>query len=211
MENTNENTQVVENNEDTSTETKPTIDLNKFDEGRKEPKKETELEKLQRELIETKRNLEKSEERANKFKSSFDDAASELAKKKKADRDIAKTLEQEDAEKEAMRKQLAEYEMKQKKTDLLYSFRDNMGITQEMSDSIVSAIYYNDTNEVSIGDLQIAFSSVIDFVREESFKKGYETRDTEMASNKPRSIGGVKGETIEQRKIREYSEKRSRK
>ena len=211
MENTNENTQVVENNEDTSTETKPTIDLNKFDEGRKEPKKETELEKLRRELIETKRNLEKSEERANKFKSSFDDAASELAKKKKADRDIAKTLEQEDAEKEAMRKQLAEYEMKQKKTDLLYSFRDNMGITQEMSDSIVSAIYYNDTNEVSIGDLQIAFSSVIDFVREESFKKGYETRDTEMASNKPRSIGGIKGESIEQRKIREYNEKRSRK
>lgn len=211
MEKTNENTQVVENNEDTNVETKPTIDLDKFDEGRKEPKKETELEKLQRELIETKRNLEKSEERANKFKSSFDDAASELAKKKKADRDIAKTLEQEDAEKEAMRKQIAEYEMKQKKTDLLYSFRDNMGITQEMSDSIVSAIYYNDTNEVSIGDLQIAFSSVIDFVREESFKKGYETRDTEMASNKPRSIGGIKGESIEQRKIREYSEKRSRK
>lgn len=175
--------------EETTKETKAKLDFEKFDNAKREEEKLTPEERYQREIAELKAKAQAAEERAMKIKQAFDKAASdrnELSKKvdevkQSANAPLEKLKEYE--------QKLQEYELKEKKTNLTLSLTESLGVNKEMSDKIVGAIYHEDTNELSIGDLEMALRELVSDVRENAYKQGYEARETEYASGKPRSLG----------------------
>lgn len=175
--------------EETTKEAKAKLDFEKFDNAKREEEKLTPEERYQREIAELKAKAQAAEERAMKIKQAFDKAASdrnELSKKvdevkQSANAPLEKIKEYE--------QKLQEYELKEKKTNLTLSLTESLGVNKEMSDKIVGAIYHEDTNELSIGDLEMALRELVSDVRENAYKQGYETRETEYASGKPRSLG----------------------
>lgn len=195
----NENNEIVE----TPEEVEARIDLEEFDRNRVEVKPTDELEKLKNEL--EKERLEKA-----KFKSSFDKKASEAAKLTAQLRTVEKESVEPVERLSQLEQQLANYEFKEKKTNLLYSLTETLGVGKDMSNKIVSSIYNEDTNSLVVGDLENALRELVDEVRETSYEKGYETRDTEHASGKPRSLGSQKEMSIAEQKKQEYLNSRNR-
>lgn len=201
----------VEENNLQQTETgEQKIDFDKFDKGNEEKPELDEAAELKKEVERLKAEKEAAEERAKKFKNSFDKKASEVAAlnrqlsdtKKEVEEPIEKLLEYE--------QQLAEYELKEKKTNLLYSLTETLGVEKDMSNQIVSAIYNEETNELSVGDLENALRELVNNVRETAYNNGYETRDTEFASGKPRSLGKQENLSLADQKKQEYLEKKNR-
>ena len=201
----------VEEKEETKT---PSIDLDKFDKGREVKKEETEtddLAKLKAELEKERLRAREAEERAKKVKEAFDKAATDRAK---LNRKLQQTSEeaQEPLSKLAEYEQkLAEYELNEKKTNLTYSLTESLGVNKDMANPIVSSIYNEDTNELSVGDLENSLRELVTSVRESAYKQGYETRDTEFASGKPRSLGRQEQLSAAELKKQQYLEQNKRK
>lgn len=200
-----------EKTEQDDTKTEQQIDFDKFD-ANKEPEEEKvdDVTELKKQLEKERLKAQEAEKRAQKVKDAFDKAASDRAK---LNRQLQKT---ESEAQEPMEKlleyeqKLAEYQLKEKKTNLTYSLTESLGVSKDMSDELVGAIYHEDTNEVSVGDLEIGLRKLVDHVRKAAYEEGYETRDTELASNKPRSLGNNKGLSIEEQKRQEYIERHSK-
>lgn len=199
------------NLEEKEAEKKQNIDLDLFDEKKDKPKDETnELEILKEELEKEKAEKEKALERARKFKDSFDKKASEAAALTAKLRDTEKEVEAPVIKLTELEQQLAEYELKERKTNLLYSLTESLAIGKEMSEKIVQAIYPETTNELSIADLELALRELVDEIRTISYQKGYDTRDIELASGKPRSLGKQETLSLADKKRQEYLEKTKR-
>lgn len=207
-----ENTEVKDlQNEETGKEVKPIIDLEKFDkEKNKKDEPVNEIEQLKQELIAAQKKADDEAKRALAFKKSFDTKASEVARLTGELRETKKDAEEPNEKLLEYQQQLAEYELKEKKTNLLYSLTETLHVGKDMSDKIVSAIYSEGTNELSIGDLELALRELVDNVRDISYRKGYETRDVEYASGKPRSIGQRENLSLADQKKQEYLEKKNR-
>lgn len=199
----------VNNQEEQNENTEPTIDFDKFDnpKGKDEEKEVDELTRLKKELEAEQAARKKAEEERQRYKDSFDKKASEAAKRSREAREAAKAAEEPLQELEAYKAELEEFKLREKKTDLLYGLTEELGISKDMSETMVGAIYHEDTNELSIPDLVTSFRTVVEDVRKSSYEQGYETRDKEIASGKRRSLGNPKGETVAERKLREYEEK----
>lgn len=166
------------------------IDFKKFDNAIKEEEKLTPEEKYQLEIEKLKAKAQEAEERALKIKQAFDKAASDRnALTKKVD-EVKQSANQPLEKLREYEEKLKEYELNEKKTNLTLSLTDSLGVNKEMSDKIVGAIYHEDTNELSIGDLELALRELVNDVRKSAYQQGYETRETEFASGKPRSLGG---------------------
>lgn len=191
-------------------EAKSTINLDKFDKPKEAENGLSEVEKLKKELDEERKARAKAEDERQRFKDSFDKKASEVAKKNRELRETSKLAEQPLEELEAYKQQVAEFQLREKKTDLLYSLTEELGISKEMSETMVGAIYHEETNELSIADLVTSFRTIVDEVRTASYEKGYNTRDEEKIGSKPRSLANQKGETAAERKRREYLENNAR-
>lgn len=166
------------------TETKESsIDLDKLDKVNEPEKEENELEALKRQLAAEKKARERD-------KLARDKAMRERAELSRAVKEKEKELEEPNAELEQLRAELAERNLKEKKTDLLLAATNRMGINQDMAQTIVNSVYHPDTGEVEIDSLVDALTTIINDVRKIENEKGYHKRDTEIASGKPRSIGG---------------------
>lgn len=193
-------------------ETKPKIDLDKFNKKNdkdKEPELD-ELAALKKQLEQEKAEKLEAEERAKKFKRSFDNKASEAAKLTARLRDTQKDLEVPNEELANYKQKVEQLEFENRKRDLLYSLTENLGTSKEMAGKFVSAVYNEDTNGLVVADLELAMRELVDEVTEISYKKGYETRETELASGKPRSMGNTKEMSVAEKKKQEYLERRQR-
>lgn len=193
-------------------EAKPKIDLDKFNKKNdkdKEPELD-ELAALKKQLEQEKAEKLEAEERAKKFKRSFDNKASEAAKLTARLRDTQKDLEVPNEELANYKQKVEQLEFENRKRDLLYSLTENLGTSKEMAGKFVSAVYNEDTNGLVVADLELAMRELVDEVTEISYKKGYETRETELASGKPRSMGNTKEMSVAEKKKQEYLERRQR-
>ena len=129
-------------------------------------KKELEAERTARAITETK---------AKKNKDAFDKAASD----RKLLSDKARALEARDEPNEKLteyQEKLEAYELKEKKNEALLGLTEIVGINRDHANLIVSALYNEDTNEVSVPDLMDTFGQVIRDVITASQKKGYDLR-----------------------------------
>lgn len=191
--------------------TTPTIDLDQFDKGSK-PEEDTNdpLVAMQKELEAKERELKEALDKADRNFKAQDKYSRELAEIK---RQSATEQEKEQFEKERleeMEQKVREYELKERKTELKYSLTESLGITSDASDTIVGAIYDDITGQVSVPNLESALREIVTQVREDSYKKGYETRDTEVASNKPRSIGKPENDNVFDQANNEFLKSRGR-
>lgn len=189
LDNVNTSTEETNVEETKEQEVEAKLDFDKFDNAKKEQEQLSPEEQYQREIEALKAKAQAAEERAMKIKQAFDKAASDRnALTKKVDE--VKQSANEPLEKlREYEQKLQEYELNEKKTNLTLSLTESLGVNKDMSDKIVSAIYHEDTNELSVGDLEMALRELVSDVRENAYKQGYETRETEYASGKPRSLG----------------------
>jgi hypothetical protein len=187
--------------------TEPVLDLDKFNKGN-EPKEGelTEYEKLQKELEAERAKAKAAEERAAKAKAAFDKAASDRARLNRELQETEGRAEEPLEKLQEYEQKLKAYELNEKKTDLTYGLTEDLGISKDMSNQIVGAIYNEDTNELSIGDLKLALRELVNNVRKVAYEEGYKTRDTEVASGKPRSLGGQEKVSAAEAKRRAYLE-----
>lgn len=187
--------------------TEPVLDLDKFNKGN-EPKEGelTEYEKLQKELEAERAKAKAAEERAAKAKAAFDKAASDRARLNRELQETEGRAEEPLEKLQEYEQKLKAYELNEKKTDLTYGLTEDLGISKDMSNQIVGAIYNEDTNELSIGDLKLALRELVNNVRKVAYEEGYKTRDTEVASGKPRSLGGQEKVSAAETKRRAYLE-----
>lgn len=177
----------------------PKIDLDKFDKN-KDSKKEDKGESIES----LKAELEKERLAKAKFKKSFDNKASEAAKLTAQLRETEKEAVEPIEKLTAMEIKLAEYELNEKRTNLTYGLTEKLGIGKDMAQELVSAAYDSDTGEFSVGDFENALVKLVDSVRDSSYQKGYEIRDAEFNSGKPRSLGGEKNQSAADIKKAEY-------
>ena len=195
--------QVVEVVEEVVEPVERRIDLDKFDKTKQAVEPVNELEQLKAEL--EKERLEKA-----KFKQSFDKKASEAAKLTAQLRTVEKDSVEPIEKLSLLEQQLAHYQMTEKKTNLLYSLTESLGVGKDMSNKIVSSIYNEDTNEVVVGDLENALRDLVDEVRQASYDNGYQTREKELASGKPRSRGSQEPVSAAEKKRLEYLAQRGK-
>lgn len=198
------NNEAVETPEETPEKTpEKAIDFGKFDSG-KEEENLTPEEKYEKELEELRAKARAAEEKAEKIKRAFDKAASDRAALTKKVDEVKQTAEEPLEKLQEYEQRLREYELNEKKTNLTYSLTESLGVNKDMSDKIVAAIYHEDTNELSVGDLELALRDLVSGIRETAYQEGYKTRDTEVASGKPRSLGGQETGDVFDDKLAEY-------
>lgn len=188
------------------TETEPTVDLSKLEANKGKDNELSELDRLKAELEQEKLLRAEAEDKERRAKAAFDKKASEAAKKSREAREATKMAEEpleKIAEYEA---KIAEFELNEKKNDAFLGLTEIIGITKDHSQLLVSSLYHEDTNEVSVPDLVENLGVVLTDVIKQAREDGYNTAVQEAASGKPRSIGAQKGETVAQRKQREYLE-----
>lgn len=176
----------------------PTIDLSKFDKN-----KEQKVEKVD-DVEALKAELEQEREKARKFKAAFDKKATEAASKTAELRDAKKESNEPIEKLTALELRLAEYELNEKKTNLTYGLTEKLGIGKSMAQELVSSVYNPETGEFSVGDFENSLIKLVEDIRDASYQKGYQTRDTEHASGKPRSLGSKEPQSAAERKRAEY-------
>lgn len=190
----------------------PKINLDKFSEKNKE-KEDTELDELsalKKQLEQERADKLAAEDKANKFKRSFDNKASEAAKLTARLRDTQKDLETPNEELANYKEKVEQLEFDNRKRDLLYSLTENLGTSKEMAGKFVSAVYNEDTNGLVVADLELAMRELVDEVKAISYTNGYETRETELASGKPRSLGKTEPMNVAEKKRQEFLNSRKR-
>jgi len=188
-------TEVEETNEEQ-------IDFNKFDEGNKPKEEPTPDQKIK----ELEARAKAAEERAARVKKALDKATSDRASLSRELQEKEQAVEEPLEKLVQYEEKLRAYELNEKKTNLTYSLTETLGINKEASQKIVGAIYNEDTNELSVGDLEMALRDVINSVRNSSYQEGYKTRDTEVASGKPRSLGQTKAQDVFDEKLHLYKQ-----
>lgn len=207
------NTEQVKNNEQTETpeeqQVERAINFGKFDSANQEEKLTPE-EKYEREIEKLRAKAQAAEERAMKIKQAFDKAASDRAALAKKVDEVKQTAEQPIEKLREYEEKLREYELNEKKTNLTYSLTESLGVNKDMSNKIVAAIYNEDTNELSIGDLEMALRELVTDVREAAYQQGYETRETEIASGKPRSLGNQDSGDVFEDRLAAYQQQNKR-
>jgi DNA repair exonuclease SbcCD ATPase subunit len=165
------------------------IDLDKLDEINQPEEELSETEILKKQLAEANKRAEELERQRQKDKEARDKAMKERAELSREVKKKEEALQEPNEELEMLRATLAEKELAEKKTNLLLASTDRLAINQDMASKLVDAVYHPDTGEVDVDTLVDSFTTIIKDVREAEFEKGYNLRDNEMASQKPRSIG----------------------
>lgn len=170
------------------------IDLDKLDAINKPKKEVSELDQLRADLKAQTERADELERKRLKDKEARDKAMKDRAALSREVKEKEKALEEPNEELALLRSVLAEKELAEKKTSLLLAATDRMAINQTMAGNIVNSVYHPDTGEVDVDGLVDSFTAVINDVRKSEFERGYNLRDTEQASQKPRSIGGEQQE-----------------
>lgn len=193
-------------------ETESSIDLDKLDAINKPEEELSEIEKLKVELKAEKERADELERKRAKDKEARDKAMKDRAALSREVKEKEKALEEPNEELMELRAIVAEKELAEKKTNLLLAATDRMAISQTMAGNIVNSIYHPDTGEVDVDGLVDALTTILGDVRKAEFEKGYNLRDTEKSSQKPRSIGGQSTElTPEQEALERYKQRTNRK
>ena len=187
------------------------IDLDKLDKINEPEEELSEVDKLKQQLKEANDRAEEAERKRQRDKEARDKAMKERAKYSRELEEKEKALEEPNEELEKLRAALAEKELAEKKTGLLLAATDRLAISQPMATSLVDAVYHPDTGEVDVDTLVDSFTKIITEVRNTEFERGYDLRDTEMASQKPRSIGENKGVMTPEEEALERWMKRNKK
>lgn len=165
------------------------IDLDKLDKINEPEEEVDELEFLKTQLAAEKKRADEAEKARKRDKEARDKAMKERAQLSREVKEKEEALQEPNEELELLRATLAEKELVEKKTNLLLASTDRLAINQNMASKLVDAVYHPDTGEVDVDTLVDSFTTIINDVRKSEFEKGYDLRDTEMASQKPRSIG----------------------
>lgn len=187
------------------------IDLDKLDKINEPDEEVDELELLKTQLAAEKKRADEAEKARKRDKEARDKAMKERAQLSREVKEKEEALQEPNEELEALRATLAEKELVEKKTNLLLASTDRLAINQGMASKLVDAVYHPDTGEVDVDTLVDSFTTIINDVRKSEFEKGYDLRDTEMASQKPRSIGEQQDMTPEDEALNNYLKRRSRK
>lgn len=193
---TNKNEEIVEK--------ESSIDLKKLDKVTEPEKELSEVEQLKQQLA------------AEKAARARDKAARDKAMKERAElsrkvKEQEQAIEEPNSELEELRALLAEKDLKDKKTDLLLAATDRMAISQEVASNIVNSVYHPDTGEVDVDSLVDSFVTIINDARKQADLEGYNRRDAEVASNKPRSVGGNKENlSVEDTVLEKYKQRYQR-
>ena len=193
---------VVETNKNEEKES--SIDLEKLDKVNEPEKELNEVEKLKQELA-----AEKAARARDK--TARDKAMKERAELSRKVKEQEQAIEEPNSELEELRALLAEKDLKDKKTDLLLAATDRMAISQDVASNIVNSVYHPDTGEVDVDSLVDSFVTIINDARKLADIEGYNRRDAEVASNKPRSVGGTKEKlSVEESVLEKYKQKHQR-
>lgn len=187
------------------------IDLDKLDKINEPEEEVDELEFLKAQLAAEKKRADEAEKARKRDKEARDKAMKERAQLSREVKEKEEALQEPNEELEALRATLAEKELVEKKTNLLLASTDRLAINQDMASKLVDAVYHPDTGEVDVDTLVDSFTTIINDVRKSEFEKGYDLRDTEMASQKPRSIGEQQDMTPTDKALQDYLIRRSRK
>lgn len=187
------------------------IDLDKLDKINEPEEEVDELEFLKAQLAAEKKRADEAEKARKRDKEARDKAMKERAQLSREVKEKEEALQEPNEELEALRATLAEKELVEKKTNLLLASTDRLAINQDMAGKLVDAVYHPDTGEVDVDTLVDSFTTIINDVRKSEFEKGYDLRDTEMASQKPRSIGEQQDMTPTDKALQDYLIRRSRK
>ena len=187
------------------------IDLDKLDKINEPDEEVDELEFLKTQLAAEKKRADEAEKARKRDKEARDKAMKERAQLSREVKEKEEALQEPNEELEALRATLAEKELVEKKTNLLLASTDRLAINQDMAGKLVDAVYHPDTGEVDVDTLVDSFTTIINDVRKSEFEKGYDLRDTEMASQKPRSIGEQQDMTPTDKALQDYLIRRSRK
>lgn len=192
------------NNNEEIVEKESSIDLKKLDKVNEPEKELSEVEQLKQQL---------AAERAARArdKAARDKAMKERAELSRKVKEQEQAIEEPNSELEELRALLAEKDLKDKKTDLLLAATDRMAISQEVASNIVNSVYHPDTGEVDVDSLVDSFVTIINDARKQADLEGYNRRDAEVASNKPRSVGGNKENiSVEDAVLEKYKQKYQR-
>lgn len=192
------------NNNEEIVERESSIDLQKLDKVNEPEKELSEVEQLKQQL---------AAERAARArdKAARDKAMKERAELSRKVKEQEQAIEEPNSELEELRALLAEKDLKDKKTDLLLAATDRMAISQEVASNIVNSVYHPDTGEVDVDSLVDSFVTIINDARKQADLEGYNRRDAEVASNKPRSVGGNKENiSVEDAVLEKYKQKYQR-
>lgn len=188
------------------------IDLDKLDKINEPEEELDEVEKLKKQLAAEKKAREEAELARERDKAARDKAMRERAALSRAIKEKEKALEEPNEELEKLRQEIAARDLEKRKTDLLLAATDRLAINQENAKTLVNAVYHPDTNEVDIESLVDSFTTIINDARKIEFEKGYNRRDTEIASGKPRSIGSTQADaTPDDEALARYLQKYGRK
>lgn len=167
------------------------IDLSKLDQATNKDDTET-VEGLKAILEKEKLARVKVEADARKFKESFDKKAREKAEaEKKAKAAEAKANEPVE-EVARLQRELEELKTSNMKSNLTYTLSKEWGVTDELTAKMVSSIFSDDTGGFVEDAFREAQLELINSIREQAKKEGYEQRDKEIMNGKPRSMGQSK-------------------
>lgn len=190
-------------------EKESSIDLDKLDKINEPEKEVDEVELLKQQLANEKRRADEAENARKRDKLARDKAMRERAELSREVKEKEKALEEPNTELEELRAILATKELEEKKTNLLLAATDRLAISQDVAGNLVKAVYHPDTGEVDVDSLVDSFTTIINDVRKTEHQKGYNLRDTEIASQKPRSIGGsTEGLSPEDKALADYKRRR---
>lgn len=158
------------------------INLSAFDKATQTAKKQPTAEEL---LIE----IEKLKAEKEKIKASFDNKAREKALADKKAKEAEKKATEPIEELAKVQRELEEMKISNMKTSLTYTLSKEWQVSDEITQKMVNSIFSEETGGFVEGDFRTAQMELIQSVREQAKKEGYEEREKEILNGKPRSIG----------------------
>lgn len=169
------------------------IDLSKFGQSVSNPADgaggEDTVESLKAQLEQEKLERAKVEATAKKFKESFDKKSREKAEAEKRAREVEQKASEPIEEVARLQRELEDIKRDNMKTSLTFTLSKEWGVSDELTSKMVTSLFSEETGGFVEGDFRTAQMELIQSVREQARKEGYEEREKELLNGKPHSVG----------------------
>lgn len=169
------------------------IDLSKFEQSVKKPEVgvvgEETVEALKAQLEQEKLERAKVEATAKKFKESFDKKSREKAEAEKRAREVEQKANEPIEEVARLQRELEDIKRENMKTSLTFTLSKEWGVSDELTSKMVTSLFSEETGGFVEDDFRTAQMELIQSVREQARKEGYEEREKELLNGKPHSVG----------------------
>lgn len=169
------------------------IDLSKFEQSVNKSEVdvvgEDTVESLKAQLEQEKLERAKVEATAKKFKESFDKKSREKAEAEKRAREVEQKANEPIEEVARLQRELEDIKRENMKTSLTFTLSKEWGVSDELTSKMVTSLFSEETGGFVEGDFRTAQMELIQSVKEQARKEGYEEREKEILNGKPHSVG----------------------